>query len=171
MSIIEKLHKNKLITLPHDFVKETEYEVMMGSTAYNTQLDLSDIDIHGITIPPKEFVFPHLAGHIRGFGKPPPNFEIFQQHHIKTNSKEYDVVIHSIVKTFSLAMDNNPNVLDMLWVPENCILHITEIGKYIRNIRKNFLSKASFHRFRGYSFSQMRKLENSPREDLVKAHG
>jgi len=171
MSILNKLHKNKLLTVPYDFILETEYEVMMGSVAYNVSSDLSDVDVHAICIPTLEMVFPHSAGYINGFGKPPKTFESYQQHHIDFNKKSYDVAVYSLIKLFNLAIDNNPNVLDMLWVPDNCILHATEIGKYIRKIRKNFLSKAAYHRFRGYAYSQLKKLENSPRVDLIEQHG
>lgn len=171
VSILKKIHNKKLITVPHDFVVETEYEVMMGSIAYNATSDSSDVDVHAITIPTKEMIFPHTQGHIRGFGPPPPNFETFQQHHIHLNPKEYDVVVYSIIKLFNLALDNNPNVLDMLWVPDNCILHATEIGKYIRKTRKYFLSKAAYHRFRGYAYAQLKKLETSNRTDLIEQHG
>lgn len=171
VSILKKLEKNSLLHSSHDFVTDCEYEVMMGSVAYNVSDDLSDVDVHAICIPTKEIIFPHTVGYIKGFGSLPPDFQTFQQHHMKMHGKEYDVAVYSIIKLFSLAMDNNPNVLDMLWVKDNCILHITEIGKYIRKIRKHFLSKASYHRFRGYAYSQLKKLENSPRQELIDEHG
>lgn len=122
MSVIKKLHKNSLLNPTHDFCLETHYEVMMGSIAYNVAQDTSDMDVHAICIPPLEMIFPHLNGHIRGFGDAPENFETFQQHHIDFGTKNYDIAIYSIVKVFDLAAQNNPNVLDMLWVPEK--LHL-----------------------------------------------
>lgn len=48
---------------------------------------MSDVDIYGFTIPPKNIVFPHLDGYIHGFGKQPEQFEQFIQHHINVEEK------------------------------------------------------------------------------------
>lgn len=171
MSVIKKLHKNSLIAPTHSFCVDTHYEVMMGSIAYNVAQDTSDMDVHAICMPPVEMIFPHLTGYIRGFGDAPESFESFQKHHIDFGQKNYDVAIYSIVKVFDLASENNPNVLDMLWVPENCILHMDNIGTYIRQNRKHFLNKSSYHKFRGYAYAQLKKLEHTPRKDLVEKYG
>lgn len=173
MSIIKKLHKDGFLKLSQTWATNTHLEVIMGSTAYGANADdgTSDMDIHAITTPPMEMVFPHLQNYIPGFGDAPENFENFQQHHIDAYEKNYDVAIYSIVKTFSLAADNNPNILDMLWVPDHCVVHIDEVGKHIRKNRKHFLHKGSYHRFRGYSHQQFKRLVNSPRKDLVAKYG
>ena len=51
------------------------YETMMGSVAYGVSSESSDIDVYGICIPPKEMVFPHLAGEIFGFWAQLKRFE------------------------------------------------------------------------------------------------
>lgn len=168
MSLIKKLHNQKLITLPHSFCLDTHYEVMMGSVAYNVAQATSDIDVHAICTPPLEYIFPHLSGHIRGFGEEPENFNTFQQHGIVSNSKEYDVAIYSIIKTFKLAAENNPNILDMLWVPEHCILQSDGIGQYMRKNRKHFLHRGSYHKFRGYAYAQLKKYESSKPVDITR---
>lgn len=173
MSVIKKLYKDGYLALGQTFATDTHYEVIMGSTAYgaNSEDGKSDMDIHAITTPPLEWVFPHLTGAIPGFGDSPPKFENFQQHHIDAYEKNYDVAIYSIVRMFDLAADNNPNILDMLWVPDNCITHIDEVGHYIRKNRKHFLHKGSYHRFRGYAHQQFKRLQNSPRKDLIEKYG
>jgi len=171
MSIIKKLYKNGNLKLSQTFATDTHYEVLMGSVAYHVTTDSSDMDVHSITTPPMEMIFPHTAGHIPGFGQPPEKFESFQQHNIIVGDKNYDVVIYGIIKAFQLASENNPNILDMLWVPDNCILHSDHIGKYIRQNRKHFLHKGAYHKFRGYSYAQLKKLTESPRADLVEKHG
>jgi hypothetical protein len=55
-------------------------------------------------------------------------------------------------------MDNNPNMIDSLFVPRRCILHTTQIGEHVREYRKEFLHKGSWHKFKSYSFSQIHKL-------------
>lgn len=159
MGVLEELHRKGLIK-PPPFVLDTHYEVMMGSVAYGVSTDTSDIDIYGFCIPPKKMVFPHLAGEIDGFGRQKQRFEQFQQHHIACDEKNYDLSIFSIVKYFSLCMDNNPNMIDSLFVPEFCVLKSTKIGNMIRDNRRIFLHKGSWFKFKGYSYSQMRKMEN-----------
>ena len=171
MSIITKLYKNGHLKLTDTFATETHYECIMGSVAYHVSTDTSDMDVHAVTTPPLEYVFPHTAGFIPGFGLPPPKFDNFQQHNILAYDKNYDVVIYSIIKFFQLAAENNPNVLDMLWVPDNCILSIDGIGQYIRKNRKHFLHRGAYHKFRGYSYAQFKKLTDSPRAELVEKHG
>lgn len=173
MSVIKKLHKDGYLNIGQLFATDTVMEVIMGSVAYGASTEnSSDMDIHGITVPPIEWVFPHVRGtYIPGFSDTPEKFEHFQQHHIEAYDKMYDVAIYGIVKFFTLASDNNPNVLDMLWVPDNCITHINDIGHHIRKNRRHFLHKGAYHRFRGYAHQQFKRLENSPRKDLVEKYG
>lgn len=155
---IAVLHKNGLIK-PPAFVLDTQYEVMMGSVAYGVSTDTSDVDVYGFCIPPKKMVFPHLNGEIEGFGRQKKRFEQFQQHHVYFSGRCYDLSIYSIVKYFSLCMENNPNMIDSLFVPNFCILKSTKIGEMVRGNRKLFLHKGSWYKFKGYAYSQMRKIE------------
>lgn len=139
---------------------------VMGSMAYGVKNDSSDMDIYGVTLPPKTTVFPHLAGEIQGFGKQVQRFEMWQEHHIKDPSarggkgQEYDFAVYSIIKFFQLCMDANPNMVDALFAPPNCVLHSTSVGQIIRENRKLFLSKKCWPKFKGYAFSQLNKMEN-----------
>jgi hypothetical protein len=162
-AIFDKLLGEYLIHPPSFMKNNVHFEVMMGSIAYGCSSDNSDVDLYGFAIPPKDIIFPHIAGHIPGFGrKKPVQFEQFQQHHIvsKSAGKEYDLAIYNIVKYFQLCMENNPNIIDSLFVPRRCILHSTAIGEHVRENRKLFLHKGSWFKFKGYAFSQMNKLKN-----------
>lgn len=100
---------------PPGWVKENiHWEVVTGSVAYGTSNDMSDMDIYSWSLPPKVDVFPHLEGYIPGFGKPPNQFNVWQQHHIedKEKNREYDLTVYSIVKYFQLCMENNPNMIE-----------------------------------------------------------
>jgi predicted nucleotidyltransferase len=137
-----------------------QYEVIMGSTAYGVSTDTSDLDIYGWCIPPKSFVFPHTEGYIDGLGPSPPRFEQFSQHHVKTARHEYDFTIYNLVKYVQLVAENNPNMIDSLFVPPNCVTHITEVGNMLRDRRKDLLHKGSWHKFKGYAYSQIHKIKN-----------
>jgi len=147
----------------------------MGSVAYGVSSDNSDVDIYGFCIPEKSEVFPHLRGEIRGFGENPGLFQQYQQHHINDESAsggkgcEYDIVVYNIVKFFQKCMENNPNMVDSLFVPERCVRHITQVGQLVRDNRKLFLHKGSWHKFRGYAKSQMHKMRiKTPKDDVDK---
>ncbi len=174
-SIISKLYKDGHLSIGAEqaFITQTHYEVIMGSTAYgaNSEDNKSDMDIHGISTPPMEMVFPWLKGWIPEFSDRPQNFENFQQHHIKAYEKDYDVLVYSTIRTFRLAADNNPNILDMLWVPDNCIVQCDAVGTHIRRNRSEFLHKGSLHRFLGYAHQQMKRLTTSTRKELIAQYG
>ena len=142
-SHVRTLAERGLIKPPVFLADNIHYEVMMGSIAYGVSNDSSDIDMYGFAIPPKEVVFQNLAGEIEGFGRQKQRFEQYQQHHVKDTGaeKEYDISIYNIVKYFSLCMENNPNMVDSLFVPQTCVIHITTVGNMVREQRNLFLHK------------------------------
>ncbi len=160
--LLKDLKSQKLIHPPEFLIENTQYLVQMGSFAYGVSADTSDIDIYGWAIPPKEDVFPHLKGEILGFGKQKQRFAQWQEHHVKTSDgkKEYDFSVYSIIKYFQLVMENNPNMIDSLFVPQRCIVLCTQIGNLVRENRKIFLHKGAWHKFKGYSYSQLHKMKN-----------
>lgn len=160
-STIQKLVKAKLIKPPKFLETAVQYEVIMGSTAYGVSDSNSDIDIYGFCIPDRSVVFPHTTGIIQGFGSKGERFDQYQQHHVKQDKKEYDLTIYSIIKYFQLVMENNPNMIDSLFVPRRCIIYSTQVGEMVREARKEFLHKGAWHKFKGYAYSQLHKAENS----------
>jgi predicted nucleotidyltransferase len=172
VSRINKAAYKNLITPPKWLPHNTAYEVITGSFSYGVSSDTSDMDIVGFCLPPKHIVFPHLAGHIPGFGTSPEKFEVYQQHHVHDPSerREYDFTIYSIVKYFDLCMDMNPNMVDSLFVPRNCIQHSTAVGEHVRDNRKKFLHKGAYQRFRGYAYSQLSKIDSKKNASNPKRH-
>lgn len=161
--IIDKLQKAGVIHPPKWLASNISYMVIMGSAAYGVNNDDSDQDIYGFCIPPKGIVFPHTEGIIQGFGNQGEKFNVWTEHHIRhpdDAKREYDFAIYNIVKYFSLVMENNPNMIDSLFVPANCVIHATAIGQHVRENRKLFLHKGSWHKFKGYAFSQMGRIKS-----------
>jgi predicted nucleotidyltransferase len=177
MSTIQRLTERGLAKPPRWLAGNVVYEALGGSVSYGVSSDTSDIDLVGIVIPMKDDLFPHLRGEIPGFGRQHQRFEQFQQHHIKDEEarKEYDVTYYNIVKFFQLALENNPNIIDTLFVPNECVLHCTPIGNIIRENRRLFLSKGVWPKFRGYAYSQLNKISNKnpvgKRIELVEKYG
>ncbi|GLS25752.1 DNA polymerase beta superfamily protein [Marinibactrum halimedae] len=160
----EFIKKGLLQGAPKFLDTAVQYEVVMGSIAYGVAQDHSDMDIYGFAIPPRDWVFPHLRGEIPGFDEPGKQFDQIQQHHMLDKSalggkgRDYDVVIYSIIKYFRLLMENNPNIIDSLFVPRNCVLYSTAIGEMVREQRHIFLHKACWPKFKGYAYSQVHKM-------------
>jgi predicted nucleotidyltransferase len=165
VSTVKDLTKKQLIHPPSFLPEAVQYEVIMGSFAYGVNSDSSDVDLYGFCIPDKRMIFPHLDGEIEGFGQPKKRFEQFEQHGVIDQSaagsagREYDITIYSIVKYFQLLMENNPNMVDTLFVPVNCIVWSTAIGQMVRENRSIFLSKACWHKYKGYAYSQVNKMK------------
>jgi uncharacterized protein len=165
MSTIARLASKKLIQPPSWLQSAMAYETIMGSMAYGVSSDNSDMDVYGFCIPPKDEVFPHLRGEIPGFGEPYKRFEQFQQHHIRDTianggkGQEFDFSIYSIVKYFHMACENNPNIIDSLFTPPNCVLHTTPIAEMVRGQRQMFLHKGAWHKFKGYAYAQLHKID------------
>lgn len=160
--LLHKLEQQKLIHPPRWLPDNTVYLTVMGSQAYGVSTDTSDQDIYGVCIPPRELVFPHLGGEIPGFGRQIQRFEVWQEHHIQHPDKkvEYDFAVYSIVKFFQLCMENNPNMIDSLFVPRTAIIHSTPIAELFRENRKVFLHKGAWHKFKGYAYAQASKIRN-----------
>ena len=168
--LIKKLVDKGLISPPNWLPLNTQYLTMMGSVAYGVKGSASDVDLYGIVIPTKEVLFPHLSGEIFGFGKQIQRFEQYQQHGIVNpdDGNEYDLTIYNIVKFFNLAMQNNPNIIDSLFTPQFCVLHCTKVGHMIRENRKLFLHRGAWHKFRGYSYSQLNQISKHKNDPQVK---
>jgi predicted nucleotidyltransferase len=160
--ILDNLYKQNRIHPPKWMIPNTAYMTVMGSQAYGVSADDSDLDVYGFCLPPKDMVFPHLAGEIQGFGRQAQRFEQWSEHHVKDPNKEveYDFVVYSIVKYFHLCMENNPNMIDSLFTPRNCVIHSTNISEMVREKRRMFLHKGSWHKFKGYAYAQMSKIRN-----------
>jgi uncharacterized protein len=181
VSTLQRLTDQGLINPPRWLPGNFQYETIMGSVAYGVSSDTSDVDLYGWAIPPKEDLFPHLRGEVSGFGTPKPRFEQFEQHHVRHGDalagrgRVYDLTIYGIVKFFSLAMENNPNIIDSLFTPVNCIVHSTRVGDLVRENRRLFLHRGAWHKFKGYAYAQLHKISTKApkgkRAELVAAHG
>ena len=142
----------------------------MGSVAYGVSSDTSDMDVYGVCMPPKDMVFPHLAGEIFGFGTQIKRFETWQEHHIqRRQAVGLPDLRHR--QFFQLAMENNPNIIDSLFTPRRCVLSSTAIGEYIREHRVDFLHKGAWHKFKGYAYSQLNKIKTKTADGQARRAG
>jgi predicted nucleotidyltransferase len=169
--LLGDLRKKGLIDPPPWMDTNTCFLAIIGSHAYgvadtSVRDKIPDYDIYGFAVPPKVMLFKHLTGWIPGFGPEPPGFDQWQKHKVVDEQanggvgKEWDFQIFSIVKFFELCRGNNPNLMDVLYVPVNCVVHSTSIGNTVRESRHLFLSKQCWPRFKGYAYAQLHKMSS-----------
>lgn len=118
------------------------FETLTGSTAYGTNLPTSDTDYRGIFIAPSENV-------ITGF------FPIEQW-----QDPDNDRVYYELRKFIKLLCDQNPNILELVWVDEQFIQYSTEEYEFLRSIRDELLSSKVKYTFSGYAHSQLKRMKN-----------
>ncbi len=190
MNIIKRFDERGLFQgmgLPSWLPDNVQYLTQMGSHAYGVNRADSDHDVYGFVMPPKEVIFPHLAGQIIGFGELKHINERWNVWHTPEkkdgqpglidpdNGKEYDFQLYNIVDYFQLVMEGNPNMVDSLFTPSECVLHSTKVGDMVRENRKLFLTKKVWHTFKGYAYKQMRKMgsmqRTGKRKAVVEEHG
>src|SRR5271157_537437 len=121
--------------------ERTIYITIHGSWAYGTNIETSDIDYRGIVIPPKEYFF--------GIND---SFENSVQ-------KDPDLSVFDIRKFFILAIENNPNVLELLFTEPEHHLIVTPAFEKIYNNRELFLSKKAKYSLSGYAYSQFKRIK------------
>lgn len=117
------------------------FECIVGSQAYGTNNKFSDFDYSGVMIPGYEYFL--------GFKK----VEQFQGY------KNVDKTIYEIRKALTLVADNNPNMLDLLYTPQRCIVKSTKFWEKILENRSLFLSKRVRYTFSGYAIAQLRRIK------------
>ena len=133
-----------------DITKILEYHV--GSKLYGTDTPDSDIDIAGVFIAPIEYYFgleniKELDMSIKS-----------KDENNKNNKDAIDRKFYEIKRFINLATDNNPNIIEQLYIPENKLIYASEDGLKILNNKQLFLHKGLYYRFIGYAYSQKKKM-------------
>jgi predicted nucleotidyltransferase len=116
------------------------YKVRCGSHAYGTNIATSDEDYAGIFIPPVESFFGLHA------------FDML------SDQSEEDHAYYSLRKYANLAVANNPNVLELLFVRDSDILLATSQATNLRRHRHLFLSQRCQKTFVGYAKAQLHRI-------------
>jgi len=134
-------------------VKENKIlKFRIGSFLYGTNTVNSDEDYAGVFMPEENQVF----------GFETANFidlSVKDKLESGRNSKEaIDVVFYELRKYAKLSLDNNPNVLETLFVNKENLLFANDFGKELLDNRHLFLHVGLKHRFLGYAFTQKRKM-------------
>ena len=129
MSIEIKLAEDNLV-----------FKCVSGSRAYNTHTEQSDRDIRSIFIATPEYTLGCL------------------KHIDQVEVPGEDTVIYELAKFIKLCVDNNPNIIELLYTDKVNILFIDPSFEEIRANRHLFLSKKAKFTFSGYAMAQMKRI-------------
>lgn len=117
----------------------TIFECVAGSHSYGLNTPTSDIDIRGIFIQP---MGDRLSLHKRVD---------------EMGGKSQDTKYYELAKFMHLASGCNPNIIELLWTPEDCIRHMDKRMRLLIENRHLFITKRAFHTFTGYAYAQIKK--------------
>ena len=76
----------------------------------------------------------------------------------KNDKDAIDRKLYELRNFMKLAMDNNPNILEIIFVPDKNIVEINEFGKELLSNAHLFPWKGCKQKFLGYAFSQKHKM-------------
>jgi uncharacterized protein len=111
-------------------------EVITGSRSYGLDTPTSDTDIKGVFVLPKDMFY---------------GLEYTAQ----VNNDSNDIVYYELKRFMELLSKSNPNILEMVNVPEKCVLQKHPIMDMLQP--EMFLSKQCEQSFAKYAFTQIKK--------------
>lgn len=119
-------------------LKTTILEGIVGSYAYGLNTEDSDIDTRGVYIYPTNIILGLLP---------------YKDTFVTTNP---DTTLYELEKFLRLALQNNPNILELFYLPEYVTLG--KEGTDLILIRDAFLSQCVRNTYAGYAMSQIKRL-------------
>ncbi|MFB9903957.1 nucleotidyltransferase domain-containing protein [Allokutzneria oryzae] len=128
----------------------------VGSGVHGTAIaGTDDRDEMGICVEPPEYVI---------------GLQRFDQYIFRTQPEgsrsgpgDLDLVVYSLRKWLRLALQGNPTVLLSLFVPEDEIVRITDLGRELRARPELVVSRQAGQKFLGYLRSQRRRMATGDR--------
>ncbi|QDK78577.1 nucleotidyltransferase [Spirosoma sp. KCTC 42546] len=112
------------------------FECISGSRAYGTDLPTSDTDIRGVFVLPQADLY---------------GLRYVEQ----VNDDKNDVIFYELRRFVELLSKNNPNILELLCAPDDCIIYKHPVVDRLQPA--DFLSKLCRDTFAGYAISQIKK--------------
>src|SRR5688572_23031191 len=89
------------------------FEAIVGSKAYGLDTAASDTDVRGVFVLPKELFF---------------SLDYTQQ----VSNESNDIVYYELKRFIELLAKNNPNIMELLSMPESCVLQKHEIMNRVK---------------------------------------
>lgn len=114
-------------------------ECVSGSRAYGTSNETSDTDVRGVFVQP--------AAEFLALAQPPA----------LVADERHNTVFYSLRRTLELLGQANPNILELLYMPDDCVRHDTPEMAVLRARRQQFITRQCIETHVGYAFSQIKK--------------
>jgi hypothetical protein len=161
--------------------------VQVGSGVHGTAIGgQDDRDELGLCLEPPQFVtgLARVPNGIRGEG-PSVRFEQYERHTAwdrpggvanRSGAGDLDVIVYTARKWARLALDGNPTVLLVLFVPDEEVVFRSEAGAELAANAHRFVSRRAAARYLGYLQGQKAAMTGQPgahtnRPELVAVHG
>jgi len=113
------------------------FECIVGSQAYATNIETSDID--------KKFVYILPQDYILGSG------------YVEQLNVTKDITGWELKRFLELMGSSNPTVLELLNTPEDCIITKHPLFQYVLDHKADFITKGCRNSFAGYAVQQIQK--------------
>ncbi len=116
-------------------------KVVSGSHAYGLNHPGSDTDTRAVCIPPIEYVL---------------GLKTFEQYEDEAG----DHVIFALAKFVRLALQGNPNIIEVLYTDPADVIFVNRFGERLLAVREIFLSRHVGETFSRYAIAQLRRMAN-----------
>lgn len=126
---------DQLLVQPQSIVAS----VLSGSRAYGTAHASSDEDLRGLFVVPAR------------------SYLALQSPPVQLADARGDTVYYSLRRALELLAQGNPNLLELLYTPEDCIRVDSPVFRTLREQRAAFISQAVVRSNVGYALGQIRK--------------
>lgn len=117
------------------------FECISGSHAYGLNTPESDVDIRKVFLSPLKDLLNPIT------------------HTQQLNDNLNDVQSYGFDKFFKLQIDQNPNIIELLWMHDKSVTMETGIWKEYKSHKYELLSKKCYHTFSGYAHSQLKRMK------------
>lgn len=122
-----------------------------GSLSYGTDLPTSDVDIRGIASNTEECLFGDS------------NFNSFDY---CSKEGDLDISIFSVARLFEIIRKQSITSLDILGLKEEHYIYVGDVGRYLIDNRKHFVSKKMIGSINGFVNNELRLAENYMSRDV-----
>jgi len=148
----------KIQNAPFEIEDYLLYSCISGSHAYGTATENSDVDTRGLFYLPESYTF-----------------GLLNCQNISSNKE--DIMYYSIKKFFELAIKNNVNILELLFMHKEMVQFCHPLfNEFVLKNKYKFLSKRIGYTFGSYAYQQVnlaltKKAHGTGRIQLVEKYG
>ncbi len=142
-----------------DIHDHTIFLTLTGSRAYGTHTEESDYDFKGIAIPPPKYYLGVGDGFEQYEGKLSIYYGVDLNH---------ESVIYDLRKYLTLAVNNNPNILELLFLSDSYWIKSESHSNWYKKLERIwmpllghkdlFLSKKCRYTYAGYAHAQLKRI-------------